>query len=164
VRVLVRELLGRVRELSLDLRPAMLDDVGLFAALDWQCERFERQSRITITRNFDPLETRRFAPEIEIAAFRIAQEALTNVARHAKVAHAEVTVRADEEALHVSVRDSGAGFSTGALDPKKHPSNGLAGMRERARSASGDVSISSAQGQGTTIRAVFPLAVMSTVD
>jgi len=159
VRVLVKELLGRVRELSLDLRPAMLDDVGLFAALDWQCERFERQSRLTIKRNFDPLETQRFAPEVEIAAFRIAQEALTNVARHAQIMQAVVDVSVNDGILHVAIRDNGAGFQTGALDSKKHPSNGLAGMRERARSVSGDVTILSAPGQGTTIRAVFPLGV-----
>ncbi len=155
---LVRELLGRVRELSLDLRPAMLDDVGLFAALDWLCDRFERQTKITIARTFDALETRRFAPEVEIAAFRIAQEALTNVARHAGAPHAEVELSADEAVLRVAIKDAGAGFDVARPRPTEHPSSGLTGMRERARSVSGEVTIASAPGRGTTILAAFPLA------
>lgn len=155
---LARELLGRVRELSLDLRPAMLDDVGLFAALDWLCRRLERQTSITIARTFDALETRRFAPEIEVAAFRISQEALTNVARHAGVSQVEVQLSVDGATLRVAIYDTGAGFDPAWLRPTEHPSSGLTGMRERARSVNGEVTITSAPGRGTTILAVFPLA------
>ncbi len=155
---LTREVLRRVRELSLDLRPAMLDDVGLFAAVDWLCERFERQTSIRIDRQFDPFETRRFRPEIEIAAFRIAQEALTNLARYAGVPQAEVALSADDAALHLTVRDRGAGFDPARPKSTARLSSGLTGMTERARSVDGQVAITSAPGHGTTVSAALPLA------
>ena len=155
---LSRELLGHVRELSLDLRPAMLDDVGLFAALDWLCDRFGRQTKITIARRFEALETRRFAPEVETAAFRIVQEALTNVARHAAAVDAEVQVSTDKTVLRVTIKDGGSGFDPGVLRSREHPSSGLTGMRERARSVDGEVTVISAPGRGTIVEAVFPIA------
>src|SRR5882724_8775599 len=108
--VVANELIGRVRDLSLELRPAMLDDLGLLAALRWHFERYTSQVNIKVDFNQAGLERRRFQPEIETAAYRIVQEALTNVARHAKVERAEVNIRADDSMLRIEVRDAGVGF------------------------------------------------------
>ncbi len=108
------ELIARVRNLSLDLRPAMLDDLGLLAALRWHLERYTAQLNIKVDFKESGLDGRRFGPEIEIAAYRIAQEALTNVARHAGVDRVEVVVSADESALHIRIKDTGAGFDPDA--------------------------------------------------
>lgn len=83
-KTLVNELMGQVRELSLDLRPAMLDDLGLLPTLLWYFERFTTRTQVAVDYEHTGLD-RRFAPEVETTAYRIVQEALTNVARHADV-------------------------------------------------------------------------------
>ena len=152
---LVNDLISRVRDLALDLRPTMLDDLGLVPALLWQFERYTAQTGIQVNFKHIGLE-RRFDPDVETAAYRIVQEALTNVARYALVAVAEVNLWADAATLNVQVEDQGAGF-----DPEQvratHRSNGLAGMRERATLLNGLLSIEAAPGAGTQITAELPL-------
>jgi signal transduction histidine kinase len=149
------ELLHRVRELSLDLRPTVLDDFGLLAALDWLFQRFQHQTTMRIHHNINPLDERRFPKAIETASFRLIQESLTNIVRHAGVEEATVTMRIEPEMLHITVIDSGTGF-----DPQQLPvghSAGISGMRERVRLAGGQFSIQSMPGDGTLITAEFPL-------
>ena len=90
--MLVNELMARARKLSLDLRPGMLDDLGLLPTLLWHIEHYTAQTRVQVTFKNSGLEGRRFAPEVETAAYRIAQEALTNIARHAGVNEATLRV------------------------------------------------------------------------
>lgn len=152
---LTNELIGRVRDLSLELRPAMLDDLGLLSALTWHFERYTRQFKIKVAFKHAGLEERRFEPEIETAAYRIVQEALTNVARHARVNTAAVEVRADKDSLRIRVKDLGVGF-----DPQSLPataSGGLSGMRERAILLGGQLSLESAPDTGTLVNAMLPL-------
>src|SRR5262249_18900736 len=108
-RQLVNALVARVRDLSLDLRPAMLDHFGLIAALLWLFERYTAQTGIAVSFEHDRLE-RRFASEIETAAYRIVQEALTNVARHAAVSQVTVRAWADDRTVSVQIVDAGCGF------------------------------------------------------
>ena len=89
-RGLVNELMARVRKLSLDLRPAMLDDLGLLPTLLWHIEHYTAQTHVKVNFKHSGLEKQRFAPEVETAAYRVVQEALTNVARHANVHEATV--------------------------------------------------------------------------
>ena len=96
----VDDLIDRVRDLSMNLRPAMLDTLGLLSALTWQIERFEAQTGISVRFHHADLD-RRFGPQLEITAFRIVQEALTNVARHAGVKQANVDVWANSTSLGV---------------------------------------------------------------
>ena len=162
-RALVKELIQQVRELSLKLRPAMLDEVGLFLTLQWLCERFEQQTHIQVQTDFDPLNWQRFPPPVEIAAFRIVQEALTNVARYAQVSEVVVGAQVTGAGLRLHVKDLGLGFNVENPTPGRY-SNGLVSLRERARSARGQLSIHTAPGNGTTVEVVFPLQGASHVE
>ncbi len=154
---LVNDLMSKVRNLSLDLRPAMLDDLGLLHALLWHFERYTKQTGISVSFANPGLNTdARFAQEIETAAYRIVQEALTNVARYAKVTEVEVRVSADAESVEVEVRDLGKGFDVDSAFAAAS-SVGLTGMRERARLLSGKFSVVSVENIGTTITADLPL-------
>ena len=153
-RGVLRDLTDRVRSMSLDLRPAMLEDFGLVRALRVLFPRYERQTGIHVLFDDAGLEGRRFRPEIEITAYRIVQEALTNVARHAQVQEASVQLDLGDGSLRVAVEDHGTGFDLG------HPLTdtvGLAGMRERAAAVGGELTLAPAPGSGTRVVATLPL-------
>jgi signal transduction histidine kinase len=154
--LLVNELMGRVRDLSLDLRPAMLDDLGLLHALLWHLERYTAQTGVSVALAHTGIEDQRLSLEVETAAYRIVQEALTNVARHAGVGKAKVNVSADAENLSVQISDLGQGFNPQAALAAGE-SSGLAGMRERAQLLGGTLAIESAAGAGATVTALLPL-------
>jgi signal transduction histidine kinase len=151
---IVNDLLSRVRNISMNLRPPMLDDLGLLPALRWQIDRFETQTGIAVEFHHASLD-RRFDPRVEITAFRIVQEALTNVARHARVTAAKVDLWAGEEVLRVRIEDEGRGFDPGAALAAR--SSGLNGMRERTRLAGGRLDIASEPGRGTRLSLELPL-------
>jgi signal transduction histidine kinase len=148
----IEKMIEQVQTLAFELRPSMLDEFGLVGALQFLVARHGERGRARAIFTAAPTDAR--APvEIETACFRIAQEALTNVARHARARHVEVTLTAEDVALEVTVRDDGVGFNVERL----HTSPGLAGMGERAELAGGHLDIESAPGAGTTLRARFPL-------
>jgi PAS domain S-box-containing protein len=155
-RELARALLARARDLSLALRPAMLDDLGLLPAMLWHIERFTAQTGIQVRLQHSGLEGKRFPPEIETGAFRVAQEALTNVARHAQVPEATVRLWAGQYVLGVQVEDQGPGFDPLAALARRDR-QGLSGMRERAELLGGRLTVDSAPGQGARISADLPL-------
>jgi signal transduction histidine kinase len=154
--MLVNELMGRVRELSLDLRPAMLDDLGLLHALLWHFERYSAQTAIRVLFRHAGIEAVRLSAGIETAAYRIVQEALTNAARYANVKEVQVSVSTDAEHLSVWIEDQGSGFDPGEALASAS-SSGLAGMRERAQLLNGSLNIESEPGQGTRVAALLPL-------
>jgi signal transduction histidine kinase len=152
---LLKELASRVRSLSTDLRPPMLDDVGLVPALLHLFERCAATTRLQV--NFRHTGVgRRFAPELETAVYRIAQEALTNVARHAGVQDVDVRLSADAAMLRLSIEDRGAGFDVQRV--LERSAAGLSGMRERARLLSGRLTIDAAPLAGTRLLLELPLA------
>jgi len=155
-KALVHELISRVRELSLDLRPAMLDDLGLLPALLWHIERYTAQTKVKVTFEHAGLETR-FSPEAETAAYRIVQEALTNVARHAAVDRATVVLGVTQDMLCLQIQDTGVGFDPQAALVSE-TSSGLAGMRERATLLGGRLVVESVPGAGTRVTAELPLS------
>jgi two-component system, NarL family, response regulator NreC len=123
---IVQELTTRVSELSMDLRPIALDNLGVLPALLSYVERFQARTSLLVDLRHPGLD-RRFAPPVEITAYRVVQEALTNVARHAEATAVTVQLLADDESLTVAIRDDRVGF-----DPQIRPSpGGLSGMRER---------------------------------
>lgn len=152
-RSIANELLRRVRELALDLRPSVLDDFGLSAALDDLFKRLARTSGLTIRHNIDPFSERRFDRSIELAIFRVVQEALTNVSRHADVNEALVTLDMEPSSLHLSISDSGKGFDPKAL--VQGHSSGISGMEERITLVGGSFSLQSAPNDGTLILVDF---------
>lgn len=157
-RSLVNDLMARVRKLSLDLRPAMLDDLGLLPTLLWHIEHYSAQTQVRVNFKHSGLEKRRFAPEVETAAYRLVQEALTNVARHAEVGEVTVRLSTHRQTLLIEVEDQGCGFDVeGAL--KGSETSGLAGMRERVVLLEGRLTIASQTGKGTRL-----VAEMSTLD
>jgi signal transduction histidine kinase len=151
----VNELMQRAREMSLNLRPAALDDLGLLAALEWHASRYTAQTGVRVEFTASGLKGRRLAAQVETAAFRIVQEALTNVARHAGVNEVSVSAQADDEKLRVKISDCGRGCDPRAA-LETHTSNGVAGMAERAMLLGGYLDIQSAPGAGTTITAELP--------
>jgi signal transduction histidine kinase len=154
-RGLVDELLTRVSNLSLDLRPAMLDDLGLLPALVWLFERYTAQTRVLVQFAHSGLEGR-LSSVVETAAFRIVQEALTNVARHAGVPSVNVRVWRDGDTLAVQIADDGRGFDADAALAAGR-SSGLSGMRERASALGGSLTIEARVGGGARLTAELPL-------
>ena len=152
---MIDELMDRVRQLSLDLRPQMLDDLGLLPALDWHFKRYHKQTNIRVHFKFSPIP-QRLPSHLETAAFRIIQEALTNVARYAGVPEATVRLWTEEKYLGIQVEDQGVGFDA-AKALAAADSNGLSGMRERASLLGGEFTLESAQGSGTRLTVELPL-------
>jgi signal transduction histidine kinase len=159
---LARELLERVRGLALDLRPAMLDDFGLREALAWLSDQYQARTGIRVVLRHAGLEER-LPPATESAAYRIVQEALTNVARHARVDTVEVGLWVAADAIMVQIEDRGAGFDVEAALARR-VTGGLAGMRERATLLGGALRIASSPGDSTTVTATLPVAASRPVE
>lgn len=156
----IDQAMNRVRNLSFELRPSLLDDLGLAAATRWYVDRYAKRAGITAAVQIDSeITNHRLSREVETACFRILQEALTNVARHAKAQNVFVCLRAFDSMLALSVRDDGSGMDVAALtNPKDHLGTlGLQGMEERALAVAGRFELVSALSQGTEIRATFPV-------
>ena len=151
------EALRQVRDLSLDLRPPHLDDFGLTTALRWFIDRFSQRTGI-VTEFEATDDEQRLTRETETACFRIAQEALTNVARHAKAKRVSVRLNRNRDQLFLTVKDDGVGFDVKALKDSTPVALGLRGMKERASAVRGRIDIDSADGKGTQVRARFPIA------
>jgi len=143
-----------VHSLSYRLHPAVLEDLGLAEALKVECERFSRQEAVPAAVTLEGLPSG-ISPEIALCLFRVTQEALRNVTRHAKARTVKVSMQVRDGGLQLAVRDDGAGFVP-ALQ-RERPSLGLASMRERVHLLEGELDIESAPGHGTTILVWVPL-------
>jgi signal transduction histidine kinase len=140
-----------VRNIALLLRPSMLDDLGLIAALEWQGREVSRRSEMEVeVQSADSSE--KIPDEYRICIYRIVQEALNNGARHSSAKNARVTVEQTASKILVSVFDDGRGF-----DPQRVRGLGILGMEERVRRLGGIFTIDSKPGSGTTLKAEFPL-------
>lgn len=155
---LIDETMEVVRKLSLDLRPAALDELGLSAALEWHIERYRHQTGIEVT--FRAVSLPRQLPDPQATAvYRVVQEALTNVARHAAASEVLVEVACEGGSLRVQVTDNGRGFDAAAV-LRTGPAEGhfgLVGLQERATLLGGRARIESRPGQGTKITVELPL-------
>jgi signal transduction histidine kinase len=142
------------RRIIEELRPTLLDNVGLFAALRWQLKETCGNAGLACTQSY-PDEEPRFIPEAAIAVFRIAQEALDNILKHASARSVSLSVGIDDTTLGMRIVDDGAGIPSArsmAID-----SHGLASMRHRARALGGRVDIRSGEGGGTAVTVQIPL-------
>ncbi|MDQ6699608.1 MAG: sensor histidine kinase, partial [Acidobacteriota bacterium] len=150
---LSEQALRSVREIAMGLRPAMLDDLGLGAALEWQARQFSRLCDIPVTArvcgDLDALSEAQ-----RVCVYRVVQEALNNAAKHANASEILIAVSGTGTDIRIEVRDNGAGFDS-AL--RREPGLGLVGIKERVRQLGGDADISSRPGSGTTLLARIPL-------
>lgn len=158
VRALVADALRQVRRLAFDLRPTVLDDLGLAAALQRLATNVTERHGVAVRLHGDAAydgtagASRRLPGAVETVVYRVVQEALTNVVRHARAARVDVTLRVDETAVQATVADDGVGFR-----PEEHArSLGLRGVAERAELAGGTVAVRSAPGRGTTVTLEVP--------
>lgn len=148
------ECVASTRRIASDLRPLVLDDLGLVPAIEWAAQAFTQRTGVACDLDLD--ETLELPEPYATAVFRIVQESLANVGKHACATRARVRVARAGHDLVLEVRDDGIGFRPGAA--RKPQSLGLLGLRERAHLVKGQVSVDSEPGAGTTVRASIPLA------
>lgn len=155
-RGMITDVMHYTRELSLMLRPAMLDDLGLKTSLEWLFKRYERQMQIAVEFTCDGFD-QRLGGDMDIAVFRIIQEALTNAARYAQTDKIKVALWQDDRHVNILIQDHGVGF-----DPKQvlrqNLSSGLSGMTERVEALSGVIEIEAEPGAGVRIAVSLPLS------
>jgi signal transduction histidine kinase len=158
VKALAVRTLEEVHRLILDLRPSVLDDLGLFSAIRWYAERQLGGRGVAVRCEIHELE-RRLPPEFEIALFRVCQEAVNNIARHARAESVLIQLGAEGRELVIEIEDDGQGFEPGGGARRDgRPHYGLMGIRERAEILGGRATVDSAPGQGTRVEVRVPLA------
>ncbi|MDO8567632.1 MAG: response regulator [Dehalococcoidales bacterium] len=152
----VSEVINQVRNLSLALRPSMLDDLGLVPALTWLLERVGTQSGLSVGFDHDELQSQDVSSRVNTTAYRIVQEALTNIVRHSGASRAKVCLHTQGDVMSLNIEDDGRGFDMHLL--AIGTSNGLSGMRERTRLLGGTFTIESTPGTGTHITVKLPIS------
>jgi signal transduction histidine kinase len=156
--------LGELRHLINDLRPSHLDDLGLVAALHWQVDQVNRRGNTEVSLDLVG-QPRDLPSETETTLFRIAQEGLVNVLKHANAKRARLLLSYEQDHVHLRVEDDGYGFNPAEiLEPQKGRAWGLIGIQERAALLGGEVSIESAPGKGSTISVSVPYLLSDRQD
>lgn len=151
---LIDETVKSIRRIATELRPSLLDDLGLNAAIEWEVKEFNERSGVKI--NFIKLEDdANINPLISIGLFRILQESLTNIARHSLAKQAMISLIKTNNVLRLCIQDDGIGFTTS--EPKRIQTFGLLGIKERATMLNGESSVTSVPGKGTIIDVRVPL-------
>ena len=146
--LVARDLVAELREICSRLRPSILDDLGIVAALEWLMDRVEKLTGVRAHLSICGVDIEdRFPPDVELVLFRVAQEATNNSSKHSKAAEVQVSLSMEDSALVLDIVDDGVGFT---LPPPGSGGFGLSGMRERVVQASGSLSINSAPGWGAT--------------
>jgi signal transduction histidine kinase len=151
LREIVASSLDEVRRLSLDLRPAVLDDLGLIPALEWYLNERVKTCGLSVAFEATDVTDWKVPPEIEVVLYRVAQEALTNISRYANASHATVKVENPANCLRLVVRDDGQGFDVDEVLGSSEHGLGLLGMKERVELIGGRFDIRSGPGEGTHI-------------
>ena len=156
---LVDESIALMRRIATELRPNLLDDLGLSAALEWQAREFSGHSGISCKLNL-PRQDLNLDPALSTTLFRIFQESLTNVARHAQATRIHATLQKKNQTVILTIRDNGRGITQSELEAPR--SLGLLGLRERAAQWGGKTTIGGAAGKGTTVTVSIPLPTKTT--
>jgi len=158
LRSLTSTALERVHEMATELRPSILDDMGLVAAIKRYIEDYSINMNIKVDSHISGFEDRRLSPEIETTVYRIIQEALTNIIKHAEAHNVSVVMRLADASLTATVEDDGKGFNNKRAPAQENGNNlGIFGMNERASLVGGTLTIESAEKAGTTIFLQIPL-------
>jgi signal transduction histidine kinase len=158
IKSMATEMLREIQRIIHDLRPAILDDLGLVQAIDWYAENRFKPRHIQVSMETVGTE-KRLPSEVETVVFRIAQEAVNNIVRHAEAENVDITLEFDEDAVILQIEDDGKGFDPNMVMKRGNGNTGfgLTGIRERASLFGGSASIESKSEQGTTIVAKIPL-------
>ena len=149
----VDDTIERLRTISSELRPSILDDLGLGAAIEWQASQIQKRTGIR-TRVVSNADSAKLPKEAVTATFRVVQEALTNVIRHAEATSVRVTLKSGNHALRISVEDNGKGMTQEQMNNRK--SLGIVGMKERISRLGGEFNIVSEPGKGTRLDIIIP--------
>jgi signal transduction histidine kinase len=150
-----------VKRISAELRPPVLDDLGIAVALEWQAEEFNKRTQIKCEFTSKPQDIV-LEPDHSTAIFRIFQEALTNVARHSNASRVKAVLTKETDKIVLTIKDNGKGIEKKQIaDPKAF---GIIGMRERARFLGGELRVNSAPGKGTSITVSIPLTKQENLD
>jgi signal transduction histidine kinase len=157
-RSLTLRTLEELHRLIFDLRPSVLDDLGLLSAIRWYAERHLASRGISVRCEFSGIEAR-LTPELETALFRVSQEAITNIAKHSRAETVLIQVLERDDSISIEIEDDGEGFDPSSLPPPaaRERGLGLLGMRERVELFGGTIEIDSAPGQGTRIAITAPI-------
>jgi signal transduction histidine kinase len=155
---LLTGIIEKIRELAYGLRPPMLEHLGLAESLKWMIETYFSGGRLVVDYRVDG-ETIRLDPELALALYRIAQEALTNVVKHARAARVRVRLHLASEAVRLEVHDDGCGFDAGVVDAERKAGLGLASMRERMDHLHGRLELRSQPGKGSRLTVTCPLEI-----
>ena len=150
---ILSKLIEQVRNLSLSLKPPMLEEDGLLQALKYLIERYSKESEISIVLNSSDVP-QSLPWDFSLAAYRIVQESLTNIIKHANAKEVSININLEQNKMYIKVIDNGMGF----VQEKNNAGAGLRGMRERATILGGKLNIESIPGSGTTVSAVLPIA------
>jgi signal transduction histidine kinase len=152
---LLDQVAEQLRRLSHELRPLILDDLGLVPALEFLAQGFSKRAGLDVT--IEASIDRRLPPLVEIAVYRILQETLTNVSRHAQAGRVSVRLKHDARVISYSIQDDGIGFDSSAVCPRDKTGLGLIGIRERLAALGGVLSITTGLGLGTTLEMKIPI-------
>ncbi len=164
LRALAAQTLSDVHHLATELRPSLLDDLGLFAAVQRYTKEYSDKMGINVDCHVSSLSGQRLPSEVEVAVYRIIQEALTNVAKHAEANNVSVVLRYRDSSLVATIEDDGKGFDVNSLMASAHGKRlGLFGMHERASLIGGKLAIESEPEVGTTVFLEVPLRLMQEV-
>ncbi|MEW6585984.1 MAG: PAS domain-containing sensor histidine kinase, partial [Nitrospirota bacterium] len=150
-KTLIKEIMKPIRNIMADLRPRILDDYGLVSAIHWYSDQFSKRAKLPVVFKGGQLEPR-LPSEVETNLFRILQESLTNIAKHAHAGKVTITLKEEKGRVELGIADNGVGFDTENVNEwtgKK--SFGLIGMRERAEASGGKLSVISSPGKGTQL-------------
>lgn len=153
----VSETIDETRRIMSDLRPSVLDDLGIVTAIEWICRKFRTTYPNIQIKELLQIDQERMPESLKIAVFRIIQEALQNTAKHSRAEFVDVTLRENAGQIELLVEDKGIGFDPEAILSKQERGLGLSTMRERAELSGGSFEIDSTAGEGTSIRASWPL-------
>jgi signal transduction histidine kinase len=152
--LMIKESVESIREISSFLRPAILFDLGLVTAINYQLKNFEKQTGIKCIFNCDP-QNIVLDESISIVIYRILQESLTNIARHSGATETVVDLKRSKTNILMNIKDNGVGIDKEKIN--SFTSLGIAGIKERIKSISGKITIGSEQGSGTRIKIIIPL-------
>jgi signal transduction histidine kinase len=158
IRTVAKRTLDETRALSHALRPTILDDFGLIAAIHWFADEFTQNFKVPVAVEIDPKAPKRLAPELELSLFRIVQETLNNSGKYAQASQIHVKLNFPDHAAQLIVEDDGTGFNPEEVaGPTRQGGLGLYGMRERATLVGAELKIESEPGKGTKVTVVAPL-------